>query len=253
MRVVIESKTFADARFRDFAELIGDIEKASGILLHFWLRSQEKLLVTATEKQTMSCILGTPERRATVFKALLEAGYIELRDTHYRIKGNEDRVGARIRRREIAKKASEHAVKRKTTRKATSMVEKNSINGSMMEPSKDLQCIKKKPGQDFIATYCEAYKKRYGVNPIVTPKDGGICQRLLKAVPLEKAKDLIQAYLQIEDRWFMTKCHDLVTFEQNLGKVAVALANGTKDPHEKDFWKKVFGGQNAGKSVQTTG
>lgn len=251
MRVVIESKCFSEARFRDFADLLGEgLERATGVLVHFWFESQEKLLINATEKQALACLSGTTERRAQIFKLLLEAGYIEAREDRYRIKGNEDRVAARSRRIEKAKKAANKSVQSRKKRPASS----SELTRSQLGANSKLAVALKdpKPGQVFIATYCEAYKSRYGVNPIVTPKDGGICQRLLKAVPIEKARHLIQAYLQMEDRWFMTKCHDLVTFEQNLGKVAIALANGTKDPHEKDFWKHVFGGSDGSKSVQNT-
>ena len=92
-----------------------------------------------------------------------------------------------------------------------------------------------------IKSYCEAYKEKYGINPIIDGKTTGLVKALTKTVPGERLRDLVQAYLQMDNPWFKTKCHDFVTFTQSLSQVAVALANGTEDPHERDYWRKVFG------------
>lgn len=91
-----------------------------------------------------------------------------------------------------------------------------------------------------IATYCESFKARYGTNPVITKKDAGIMTSLAKSIPQDKLSDLIQAYVQMDDRWFLTRLHDIPTLCANLSKVAVALVNGTNDPGEKLFWGKVF-------------
>lgn len=95
--------------------------------------------------------------------------------------------------------------------------------------------------QPLIATYCEAYKLRYGINPVIDGKTQGQVSQLLKAVPATRLSELLQAYLQMDDPWFKTRCHDFSTFVGNLGKVAISLANGTQDPHEKRYWQKVYG------------
>ena len=96
-------------------------------------------------------------------------------------------------------------------------------------------------GHSLIVTYCEAYKKRYGCNPVVDGKVAGMAVRLLKAIPLERAQMLVQAYLQMDDPWFLKKAHAFDVLVQNLNVVAVSLANGTRDPHERGYWSRVFG------------
>lgn len=104
-----------------------------------------------------------------------------------------------------------------------------------------------------VVAYCDAYKKKYGSHPVIDGKTAGLAKNLLKSLPLERVIDLVQAYLQMEDSFFKVRCHDFVTFTQNLNKVALALANGTSDPHEKDFWDKVFGrGGNDGRGIQSS-
>jgi hypothetical protein len=101
--------------------------------------------------------------------------------------------------------------------------------------------LKAASGQ-LLRAYCDAFKSRYGTRPVVDGKMVGLCKQVVLAVgSAEKACLLVQAYLQMEDRWFLTKCHDFVTFHQNMGKVAVSLASGTQDPHERKFWNTVFG------------
>lgn len=99
----------------------------------------------------------------------------------------------------------------------------------------------KSSAAQLIAAYCDAFKIRYGMSPPIDGKAAGLAKNLLRSIPLEKACLLVQAYLQLEDQWFLTKCHDFPTFIQNLTKVAVALSHGAADPQERGYWANIFG------------
>lgn len=86
------------------------------------------------------------------------------------------------------------------------------------------------PSQLFIAAWVTAYQSRYKARPVIDGKTAGGVKRLLASVPLERACQLAQVYLQMDDPWFKTKCHDFETFAQNLNKVSVALETGNADP-----------------------
>jgi hypothetical protein len=73
--------------------------------------------------------------------------------------------------------------------------------------------------ENLIPHYCEEYKKRYGINPPIMGKSSGIAKRLVKDLGLERAKRLVTAYLGMSESWFLTKGHDLFTFEQNITKI----------------------------------
>lgn len=92
----------------------------------------------------------------------------------------------------------------------------------------------------FLGLYCDAFKARYGTNPIIDGKSAGLVSNVLKVIPLERAQDLVQAYLQMDSPWFKTRCHDLVCFSQNLSLIAVALASGSQNPADKIFWENIF-------------
>jgi hypothetical protein len=90
--------------------------------------------------------------------------------------------------------------------------------------------VAESPSAKFIGTYVAAFKKRYGEKsrPDVGGKVQGGIKRLLSSTPLDRACDMIQVYLQMDDDWFKTKAHDFGTFEQNLTKVGLALDTGKK-------------------------
>lgn len=90
-------------------------------------------------------------------------------------------------------------------------------------------------GQAFLAAYVKSFQFRYGANtrPAIGGREAGLVKRILAANPLERSCALVQVYLQMDDKWFVTKCHDLVTFYENLGKVGLALDKGVRDPGKK--------------------
>lgn len=100
------------------------------------------------------------------------------------------------------------------------------------------------PGRVLISKYVDAFRRRYGekTRPEITGKTAGQVGALLKSIPLARAIQLIQVYLQMDDPWFETKHHDFGTFVENLTKVGVALDTG-KAPGGVD-WSKVFGSAN---------
>ena len=75
-------------------------------------------------------------------------------------------------------------------------------------------------------------------------KARGILLRLVRDHKPEHLADLLQVYCQMRDPWFETKKHDLVTFEGNYNKVALAFTSGSSSGTNWDFvtgsdeWRK---------------
>ena len=80
--------------------------------------------------------------------------------------------------------------------------------------------------QEFIAAYCRAYKARRNHNPVMTGQNQGIAKRLVKDLGKDKAVALVQVYMQMNDSWFETRSYNLVTFKDNLDKVARYMETG---------------------------
>lgn len=98
---------------------------------------------------------------------------------------------------------------------------------------------------EFIAAYITAYRKRYGEasRPDISGKVQGEIKRLLKDVPVQRACNLVQVYLQMDTPWFKIKCYDITTFCQNLNPIGLALDTGMSDANSHlDFsWMKSDG------------
>lgn len=80
----------------------------------------------------------------------------------------------------------------------------------------------------LIGTYVKAYQGRYGpkARPEITGKAQGNCRAIVKDLGIDRACELIQVYLQINDQWFEKKNYDLVTFMENLNKISLAASTG---------------------------
>ncbi len=78
---------------------------------------------------------------------------------------------------------------------------------------------KKNFAHDFIKKYCEIYKTKFGINPVINGKAQGIAKRLTKDLGLTQALHLVEIYLRMDTQWFKTKGYDLMTFEANLNTV----------------------------------
>ena len=90
----------------------------------------------------------------------------------------------------------------------------------------------------LIGEYAKAYKLRYNASPVIDGPTQGSVKRILKSVSEQKAIDLVQAYLQMNEPWFVTKAHDFITFEKNLTKIGLALQKGVDlgaPPKKKTF------------------
>lgn len=99
--------------------------------------------------------------------------------------------------------------------------------GESTDVSPPLKSQKPKKSTDtksFIARYCEVYKARYQTNPVISGKGAGIASRLVKDLGEGECLNLIEAYLSMNEPWYLTKKHDLVTFEQNLNAVKLHSA-----------------------------
>lgn len=94
--------------------------------------------------------------------------------------------------------------------------------------------------RDFIAAMVTAYRSKYKDKPVLDGKTLGQIKTLLKHVPLNRAIDMYQVYLQLDDQWFKTKCHDFTTFTSNLQKISVSLTTGEKNTSTNWDWIKDY-------------
>lgn len=81
-------------------------------------------------------------------------------------------------------------------------------------------------GQKIYAHYCEVWKLKYKTNPAYDAKGSKNLKSFCEKNGLDKTKELLTTYLQMNDQWFLTKTHDITTFLSNLNKVTLFLETG---------------------------
>jgi hypothetical protein len=72
---------------------------------------------------------------------------------------------------------------------------------------------------EFIARYCEVWKERYGVNPPMNGRATGAAKRIVKDNGLPRSIELVEKYLTMNEAFFMSRRHDLCTFDSNLNTI----------------------------------
>lgn len=94
----------------------------------------------------------------------------------------------------------------------------------------------------LIAEYIKAYQGRYKARPVIDGRTQGLVKKILSAVSEDQACDLVQAFLQMNDPWFVKKAHDFPTFYENLTKISMALQTGQDHgaPQKEKSWKELL-------------
>ena len=131
--------------------------------------------------------------------------------------------------------------------KDESEISKGTDSANQMPIEKSFKNKKSVGKEKVIAVYSSAYKSRYQVRPEIDGKTIGLINSLLKTHSVEKLSNLIDAYLKMDDPWFIKKAHDFSTFRENLTKVSTAmqtgnnLSNEPKRPkiYHEELWKPV--------------
>jgi hypothetical protein len=95
--------------------------------------------------------------------------------------------------------------------------------------------------QSLVGAYVLAWQARYKTKarPAVT-KAIGVFKLLLRERSVAEITELLQVYCQMNDPWFQTKSHDVVTFGENIGKIAIARDKGHERPNGEKHWTEIY-------------
>lgn len=239
-RINVEDSIFRDERFLQLYSKIGDMATAIGALVLAWDRAQR------FSKSPSGLIPPDEWAKLKHGAALLESDLAETRDGGIYVRGSSKHCGfikdVYEKRRAAGKLGGlkfKDNLKSKTeqTRAKQTLSPSPSPSPSVspsVSPSKNKDKELKIPTSSdsprFIGVYVEAYQKRYGekARPTLGGKALGGVKRLLSDLGANRACELIQVFMQMDDPWFLTKAHDFETFAANLTKVGLALDTGKK-------------------------
>lgn len=277
-RINIESSLWSDDRFVKLCIRLGDEAKAIGNLVMAWKLAQKYWCPNRNP-------IPLPEfQRAGICREMIDCGLADLRDDGVYIRGAEEHFSWWFRRSKAGVKSAESRKQKfgsaqpsprtlfddtpNNVEHCPNSPEPLTLSLSLpltqntKTPLRGVARVAPQPRpkneeglkvRELIAAYCEAFKSRYGENPVIDGKTQGLARQMARHVPLEKAKQLVQVYVQMQDSWFVTKHHDFATFAQNISKVAVAAARGeNRKTADTTDWNKVFqgGGNNDERALQ---
>jgi len=253
-RINIEDSLWKDERFQDLMIKVGSRHAAKGMVVELWTLAQEYWF---PEKK----LIPADKIKRAGLDAVVEVGLAEVRESGIFAIGADTAFGWLFQRQDAGKKGgrpSKTGKRPKATAKRPKAAESGRQAGESGEnpltPSPSLPLFSssssgstsdseynsvgdgaeahpvveiKNPVGFFIATYVKAYQKRYPeARPDLTGKIQGKVKTYVGEVPIERACEMIRMYCEMNDPWFLTKCHDFGTFIENLSKVGVALDGG---------------------------
>lgn len=75
--------------------------------------------------------------------------------------------------------------------------------------------------------YIESYKRRYGVNPIISTNgtDQTVFKDLARTIGVAKACQLVEHYFKMNNDWFVKKGHSVAVLKSELGVINGSLGD----------------------------
>ena len=233
-RINIEEKWWSDPRRGRLADKLGR-RYADGLMMEAWRLSQEFNGESFEWK---------PYFEKHEVEALASVCLADAQDELIYIKGSKEHHDWITKKRQSAMKggmankrrinnlpeanASECLADAKPSSSSSSSSSCSKKKYSVRESAVPTPVEKNTSVQKFIGEYIGAFQKRYGnkVRPDLRGKVQGQIKRYVSEIPLDEAIQKIQVYFQLDDPWFLTKCHDFTTFLENQSKINISLQTG---------------------------
>jgi len=114
--------------------------------------------------------------------------------------------------------------------------ESSSSSSSSSKDKKNKTSISHSETKIFLTFYADQFKQEFGTDPVIEwGKDGKIIKGLLKFIPLENLKDLLNRFFSSQDKFIQQSGYTIGVFKSQLNKLKIG--QGTKDG--MDLWLKV--------------
>jgi hypothetical protein len=261
-RINVDGEFFADPRLDVLREAIGK-EEAIGAVVYLWSLGQsywkreEKIPLHVFELVRFG-------------SELVRAGFARLDDDGVYCYGARERWHFLLAPKENGKKGGKASAESRKLKFGTA-IPVNASNQTRSETEAESSEIRSKPKPSFSSSsslstkespsegagapaqltleqktgkafglFIELFKAKYGAAPSRGDKGIQALKRVVKSEGLDRTSQLLQVFLQMQTDWFQERAHDLVTFENNINKISIALASGHEMTHmsERD-WEEI--------------
>lgn len=246
-RVNVEEEAFA--RIGKLAGYMGVSDReAGGTVLMLWRDSQDVLALEGTHEDVVDWarLYGLDEIAVERWlRALVRARFISpTKDGKYRIHGNEEQIGGRVKRLKKGVKGAD-ATRRKwrllqagqkqatTTLEAQqfSSVQFSSDQGSSVQASAGQKgsrgASRAAPdGAVVWGAYSEGYKERYGKEPVRNARANALCAQLVKRLGAEDAPLVAAFYVAHPNPYYQQRGHALTSLVADAEKLHTEWSTG---------------------------
>jgi len=234
-RINLDDDFFVDPRLQRLAIRYGCFSKAIGDMVRLYRLAQEyfvkdKLIPARLYEKEFS-----PD--------IAECDLVEKKGGGYYVRGANDRFNWLKMKKEAGKLGGERNISRakrdetgrftaKQNPSKTKHIQPSDSDSDSDSDSYSDSDLKNKYGATeksvaaFIGLWMDYNKGLYNSDVPRTGKFIGTAKRIVKDLGFQKAADLAEAYFAMRDKWFVTKQHDIFTFEQNLNKIQTYLKTG---------------------------
>lgn len=253
-RLNLEDDIQSDIRFRRLVRMVGDEDKALGMLCRFWRLAQ---LAWGNNRGLMSC----EDFALEGFEKILESGLAEQRDDGIYARGSEDRFDWYFQKCQAGRRSAKKTRGKQRPRKLNSVITEigprdhgNTIPLSppvpapaptlvpvptpapaLLEKEEELNLTRgsKPPRSDspsslVWAAYAEAYERRYGEKPVRNAMVNGQLAQFVKRIPLEEAPEVAAFYLTHTAYNYVNAMHPVGLMLFNAEKLRTEWITGRK-------------------------
>lgn len=151
-------------------------------------------------------------------------------DPLYKNKGSKNKANTLIKTNVFMRRVSERVIDEDTNviRLFDEPIEKTTETSDIIEIE---PAVERKPTDLYLAmeSYITAYQRRYnGLKPLIGGKQWAIMKRMMAVAGLETLSKALTQYVQHNDRFFVMRCHDLITAEANLQRLVTEIHLGER-------------------------
>ena len=114
-------------------------------------------------------------------------------------------------------------------------------NDKNVKNDKNKESISHSDTKIFLSFYKEKFTECFGTEPqIEWGKDGGITKKLLKTIPLDELKSLLEAFFGSEDKFIQGSGYTIGVFKTQINKLKIGQPKSTKHSGLKEWAKEIM-------------
>lgn len=241
-RINIEDSLFKEKSFEKLLIKLGSKRAALGALVESFMLAQKWYKATASDR----LIPLSEWEREEIAPELIEVGFAEVRENGIYVRGSEEQFAWLVQRQVAGAKGGAKKAQNSLAVASGRLAEPSGVypltptptlsptlplslslthaHSQKKEAKKNLspsaaQKVSEQSDQ-VIGLYFNFWKEKYTGRAPLTGKHFSLLKGIVKTNGVERTSQLLKAFFEMPDPWFIKRRHDVETFNANLNQVA---------------------------------